>query len=129
MKKTIALFMCLFLLISIPINILAEEDAPAEEITENEEITELDYDDLMFIDIWLVPLSSQIKVSFGNKSTDVFVDIYISDNAEDYEFVATTNEPYYLIDNLKHRGKYTLKFVTRYNDYESFWGFLEVRTK
>lgn len=123
--------MCLLFLISFPVNTLADEAITnefTEEIITEDETTAREID-ITHMNFWLVPLSSQIKVTFSEKSTKVLVEVYLSSDGENFEHIADTYDSYYLIDNLSHREKYFVKLVSRYGEYERHLETQEVRVK
>ncbi|MBQ9532278.1 MAG: hypothetical protein IJR70_09435 [Eubacterium sp.] len=147
MPKIISVLLSALLIISIPIYCLADEETPDEiitEITENESFEELETEDVsqedfedeevadnseIHFDYWVVPMSSQIKVGWAEENNINMVEVYISSDNENFEYLGETSDNYYIIDNLSHRKKYYIRLVTEKDNSKIICEAQSVRVK
>ena len=147
MYKILSVLLCITMVVSIPFYCLADEETTvestsetetteeietsAEETTEVTEVTEeteavFDESEINF-DYYLVPMSSQIKVSWD----DAFdgVGVYISSDNKNFEFLGYASDNYFIIDNLSHRAKYYVRLVVNVENNEIISEVQSVRVK
>ncbi len=144
MYKLITILLSAVLIVSFPIYCLADEETTLESIAETSESVsqeetqteessaeeeETIVESETIVDYWLVPMSSQIKVSWAEETQADLIGVYVSTDNEHYMYAGETEESFYIIEGLSHRKKYYVRLVINNENGETITQPQSVRVK